>query len=1151
MLGETVGHYRIDAELGAGGMGVVYRAYDTRLERTVAIKLLRADVDETSRARLLHEARAASALNHPNICTIHEVEETGGRAFIVMECVEGQPLRVRASGEGLPPATVVRYGVQIADALAHAHVRGVVHCDLKSANIIVLPDGRVKVLDFGVARRIPDADRDAATRSLTTVGDAGALGGTPAYMAPEVLRGAPADARSDVWGLGIVLYEMACGDVPFHGRTWFDLTGAILHDPTPAMPARVPPWLRSVISRCLEKDPAQRYQRAGEVRAAIEAGQFHAEANRPGRTALIVGAALVLLLVLAGALADRLFTRRPPEVASAPPGPTAVSPTPRRAVAVLGFKNLSGREEVAWISTALAEMLTTELAAGEKLRMIPGENVARMKIDLALAEADGYARDTLARIRANLGTDLVVSGSYVAVSQKIRFDMRLQDAGAGETLAAVAESGDEADLISLVARMGARLRDRLGVAELSAAEADGARAAQPSTAEAARLYAEGLARLRLFDAPGARTLLERAVGVDPDLPLAHSALAAAWSALGHDDQARAEAQRAFELSSKLAREERLWVEGGYRESINDWARAVEIYQTLADFFPDNLDYGLRLAGAQVAWGKGQEALATIETLRRLPPPLSEDPRLDLAEASAAESLSDLKRQQAAAARAASRGAAQGARRLVASARLSECSALNALGDAENAANACAEAQRIFAEAGDRGGSARAVNAAAIVLRRRGDMSGAVRMYRQALATYREIGNRRSTADVLNNLGNVLRQQGDFAGARALYAESLAIAREIGDKSGAAQVLNATAIVLRQQGDMRAALENYREALAIRRDIGERSSVAATLNNIANVLSDQGDLAGAREMYEEALATSREIGDAGMVAMALSNLAVMRWQQGELAPAQSGYEESLAVSRASNDRQGIARGLTNLADLLARRGNLDDARRMYEDAMSIWTEMGEKRGLGFALSGLGQVLRAQGDLTGARTRHEEALAVREQTGQKGTAEESRVALAELAVDEGRPADAEPLVRNAMAMFRAERMLQSEIAAEDVLARSYLAQRRLGDARRTVDRAGELSRRVQNRHVRLALAVTDARVRAATGQPAEAVRRLEAALAETRAIGFVDLELEARLALGELDLASNRVAAGRARLKEVEEEAARRGFLLVARRAAAAG
>ena len=255
-------------------MGEVYRARDTRLERDVALKVLPAEAlaDETARARLVREARLASKLNHPHICTIYEVGEADAQTYIAMELVEGQSLSDQVAGSALPVEQVLRYGQQLAGALAHAHARGVVHRDFKSANVVVTPEGQVKVLDFGLAKRLAgDEIADAATASRQSLTERGVLAGTLAYMAPEQLRGRPADARSDIWALGIVLYELATGKRPFEGKTGFELSSAILSQPAPAVPPSVPAPLAGVIDRCLAKEPGDRYQRGGEVQAALEA----------------------------------------------------------------------------------------------------------------------------------------------------------------------------------------------------------------------------------------------------------------------------------------------------------------------------------------------------------------------------------------------------------------------------------------------------------------------------------------------------------------------------------------------------------------------------------------------------------------------------------------------------------------------------------------------------------------------------------------------------------------------------------------------------------------------------------------------------------------------------------------------------------------
>ncbi|MGH9733158.1 MAG: protein kinase domain-containing protein [Candidatus Acidiferrales bacterium] len=284
MIGQTLGRYVITSEIGHGGMGVVYRARDPLLNREIAIKVLSESpaINELGHEQLLHEARAASALNHPNICTIHEIGEHDGRLFIVMELIEGKPLSEVVAPLGLPFEVLTRYGLQIADALAHAHDRGIIHRDLKSSNVAIATDGRVKVLDFGLARFIDRDEPDKTTRTVASVVNATGITGTLPYMAPEQFRGEHLDHRVDIWALGVILYEAAGGQLPFSGSTPFALGAAVLNQPPPPLPNHIPPGLSGVIQRCLAKDLAIRYQRASEVSAALGAIQVAAVSTPAG-----------------------------------------------------------------------------------------------------------------------------------------------------------------------------------------------------------------------------------------------------------------------------------------------------------------------------------------------------------------------------------------------------------------------------------------------------------------------------------------------------------------------------------------------------------------------------------------------------------------------------------------------------------------------------------------------------------------------------------------------------------------------------------------------------------------------------------------------------------------------------------------------------
>jgi tetratricopeptide (TPR) repeat protein/TolB-like protein/predicted Ser/Thr protein kinase len=1075
VTGNTFGHYQVLEKVGAGGMGEVYRARDLHLERDVALKILPAGLlgDEAARKQFRQEALVLSKLNHPNIATVFDFDTWDGRDFLAMELIHGVSLSERVKTGPLPEQETLRLGTQLAEGLSAAHAQGVIHRDLKPGNLMIMPDGRLKILDFGLAILTrPESDPDL-TR---TMGESEVVTGTIPYMPPEQLRGQRGDARSDIYAAGAVLYEMATGEMPFPQSQSAELIGAILHQsPRPAytLNSSITSELESVVMKCLEKEPASRYQSARELLDALEGKSTGIAALRPkhwriaraiAATVLVLTAGLAIGLNL-GRLRDAVFggAAKKEEIGT-PIAPIRV----RRSVAILGFKNLSGRSDEAWLSTALSEMLTTELAAGEHLRTIPGESIAQMKINLSLSDADSYGKETLFKIRSNLQTDSVVLGSFIPLNKgEIRLDLRLQDTVTGETLAAVSERGGETQIDDLITRAGSALRQKLGAGEVSESQASAVRATRASNAEASRLYSEGLVKLRAFDALAARDLLEKAVAADPKYSVAHLALSTAWSTLGYDEKAKTEAQRAFELSGELSREERLLVEARYRVMTGERERAVDIYRTLWGFFPDNLDYGLQLASAQTAAGKGRDALTTVEAIRKLSPPAGTDPRIDLAEAGAASSLSDYKREQAAAERAEARGSAQGARLLVARAQLSEGAALHALGDLVQATARYESAKGVFAAAGDRWG----------------------------------------VASALSNIAFVSSQRGEPSKAEEMNQQALAIRRKIGDKQGVAQSLNSLAMIRYNQRDVAAAKKFFEQSLSIRREIGDRRGVATALSNLGAALFLQGNLAAAKKMFEDSLAIQRDVGD----------------------------------------KSGVAIALNNIAQVLGAQADLAGAKRTYEEALVIRRELGEKSGVASTVRNLGEILQKQGDLSEAEKKLEEALTIRTETGEKTQAASVRIPLADVLVYAGQAARAETLARAAVDEFRAEKAATREAFALNVLAKSLLAQMKLDEARKTIDLGTNLVAKSELREARLALRTTAARVHVALGETASATKMLDGVLAEATKFRLVEPQLEARLALGQIEMQSGKAAAGRARLTTVEKEAAAQGLLLISRNA----
>ena len=756
--------------------------------------------------------------------------------------------------------------------------------------------------------------------------------------------------------------------------------------------------------------------------------------------------------------------------------PPAIARVPvRRSVAVLGFRNLSGRPDEAWVSTALAEMLSTELVAGEKLRLVPGEDIARTKLELPLADADSLSRDTLSRLHRNLDSDLIVLGSYTVLGDKpdtrIRIDLRLQDTVAGETVADIAVVGNEANLFDVVTDAGSQLRTKLGVEAVSPVEAVSVRASLPANREAARLYSEGLARLRLFDALAARDLLEQAIAADPKFVLAHSALAEAWFRMGYDKKAQAEAGQAYDLSANLSREEKLLVEGRYRDIGHEYGKAIEIYRSLFTLFPDNADYGLQLASVQRRGGKAHDALATIESLRKLAPPASEDPRIDHEEALAWDALSDRKHQQQALSQAVQKAREQGSRLILAEARRAQCGMFGVyLGQPENALTACREAQDLHTAAGDRQGLARDLNTTATTIQQT-DAPEAIRLYHQALTIFREVGNESGATSTLMNLGVAYGNQGDFATAEKLEREALAGYRSLGNKRGEAK----------------------------------------DLANIATLLLGRGDLRGALQLHEASATVDPE--DTGRAILARINIAGIRQLQGDLAAAKQGYEQSISAFQGVGDQETV----------------------------------------GYATFLLANVLFEQGDLPGARKMYDQSLAIRTSGGDKLTIAETQLGLAELSLEESRsPAEQETAVRQVIDVFQQQKSRDDETAAWWMLARALLAEDKVAAAKEAVQHARDLAANSQNPEIRWRTAIGAAQVanadKAAAASPARTASRKELAsvISKSRELGYRIVELDARLALAEIEMKAGQTAEAQAHLTSVEADAKATGYLLVAHR-----
>jgi len=665
----------------------------------------------------------------------------------------------------------------------------------------------------------------------------------------------------------------------------------------------------------------------GRLERALHASYFAIPHRR--RRVAIAAAGLAAILATLGYLQIKQFVVH---------GVSPAAPYARRSVAVLGFKNLSGDAQEAWLSTALSDWLITELTAGEQLRAIPAEGVIRMKMELSLPDVDSLGKETLSRIRKNLGTDYVVVGSYAELGAEsdgqIRLDLRLQDTQSGETVGTFSESGTEAHLLDLVSRTGEHLREKLGVRAVTKEEAAEVAIAVPSRAETAKLYSEGLAKLRIFDALTARELLTKAVTQEPDYAPSHAALATTLLHLGYDSQAVAEAKKAFDLSANLSRAERLLVEGRYREVSRDWDRAIEIYRALFDFFPDNLEYGLDLTRTEIDANKWKDALATVAALRALAAPLRDDPRIDLAENDAARSLGDTKRAEAALSRAAEKARAAGASLLLAKARREQAWLFENSGREDQVEAAVTEAKQLHVAAHDQLGVAAVATLEAIVLGRQGDYLGAKQKYEESLVIYRGSGNKVSLGAEYDNLGDILLYLGDTAQAQRSYGQALTTYQDIGDKNGVALAKIGLGDVFLVLGRLSEARDMYQDALEICRQLGSRNRQAVALAGLGRVQQLEGATEEARKKEIEAVAMLEEVGNKSEAERVRVQMAELLLKTGKSLEAGETARRSINILEEKKAGRSAAIAKLVLAQALLAQGKIADARPVAEQVMNV-------------------------------------------------------------------------------------------------------------------------------------------------------------------------------------------------------------------------
>jgi tetratricopeptide (TPR) repeat protein len=738
-------------------------------------------------------------------------------------------------------------------------------------------------------------------------------------------------------------------------------------------------------------------------------------------------------------------------------------------VAVMGFRNNTSNSDVDWVAGDLADGIRTQLGDTDKLRVTSAQECATLWKNLGLSRLESFSKSTLSQLKQS-GADYVVVGSYRDLGKsggsKIHVSVELQDAAEGETVLAINEDGTEAELDSLVARAAARLRIKLGLGEISPRKNRQIEMAQapPGIRE---VYYLGLRKLQEDYEPGeARSYLERAVKLEPAFPLGHYALAEAWSELGYDQNATDEAKQAVDLSKGLSFEDQQSIKGRYYSMATKWQEATQAYEQLYHFDAGNLEYGLQLAKAQWSAGQGDDALATLNNLRKLPKPEGADPRIDLSEAE--------------------------------------------------------------------------------IFKARGDIAGALKSAELAVAKAKNSGARLLRARALHWTCATLRTMSEPEKARAACEESRTISRDLGDKLGIARAATGLGNIQYDRGDLEGAKRLYGEALDNGKIIGAKKDISGAIHNLGMIFEDQGNLEAAKQRYQEALSIQQEIGDRAESAKTLTDLGDLLRRLGDLEQAERTLAEAADAAQGTGSQRTEANALTSLAGVLLDRGKLNEARQRYERAIPLQRQHGTKINLGYALDGLGDVLVASGDLPAAEQRYQEAVSIQDGT----DAAFSRTGLAVVLIEKGEASQAEPFLRAALQEFRSKKDADDELLASTALLRALLEQKKFSEAQQELAPLNQLAAATSQRSLRYGALIVTGRLRSALDRSAvaEALSSLQKVAQEAKRAGMPGPELEARLAIGEIESAHGQAARGRSDLSAVQKQAAADGFLGIATRAA---
>lgn len=894
--------YKIIRLLGAGGMGRVYLAHDLELDTDVAIKIIRPELGQSEKTleRLRNELLLARKVSHRNIVRIHDIGEVEGMKYLSMSYTEGPSLReVLKKDKALPWERVLEVAKQICEGVAAAHEEGIIHRDLKPANILLDDTDRVYITDFGIARSLSSPE-------LTQTG---AILGTPAYFSPEQARGEKADIRTDIYAIGLILYEMLTGELPF-------LTGNM---ESSLRKREIPKFFVVILRKCLDQDPDRRYQSAGALLLDLKNRRV-AEDTRTNRLNWKHAVAAFILLALIALIVLR------PEVGSRPPATQVQTPQKPDSLAVLPFVNKTGKQDLAWVETGMADLLITDLASKGNYHVISPDRVYQTLKDLKFFTRS-YDADSIGKLLEILDADYLIHGNVTQAGSSLRADLSIINAQEIQNPIYLKTTGSkQEDLILMSDQLAFQIHQKLHPTTVKKSPGVKPQISIP----ALKAFDRGVNDLRQGDYKKSIANLEEAIRLAPKFSRAYLRLSEAYENSGDLDKAAAILSQGIQNGDPSDEKTAYLLRSEYALMQGELDQAIKMYKTLNEKYPNDSELLFPLAETYEEKGDLKNAVLVLEKLIQLDP---HHPQAFF--------------------------------------HLGKDTVL--MGEAEKGISQyLIQALSIQRQLNNSYGQADVLNAMGVAYERLGRYDEAIQYYQDALTLREKIGNKKGAATSMSNLAKIYIFQGEFAKSQAVLNKILRIFEEIGDRQGIGNVTNMFGVLNEDQGKFEEALKHYKKALQIRKQVGNDRLTAQSYDNVGQIYYLTGQYDDAQVFWEQALNLRKAIGEESGVILSLQNMGFLQLTQGQLDRALKSFLESLEKSRSIQYENAIAVSLGNLGTIYQYQGRYGAALQSYQEAIDVLTKLKDKKGVAEYTKLMGSAFLDLHSLEASRKKLEAAL-----------------------------------------------------------------------------------------------------------------------------------------------------------------------------------